>query len=153
MTKLILPTSIDFDLTVILSHLKGNKVKMDFTPAENSLIDTGWEGPFHPAAVIYDAAVNRTNYNELEDEESKNFADSLRFLAVEAVSQLINGQAKIVADINEFANTAAYLIEWAQDDNEIPVGKRGKVLLHCSAGREGNRYVVTINATSPAYSF
>ena len=153
MPKLILPTSIDFDLVVILSHLKGDEVKIDFTKDENELLTRTLVGPFRPVAVDYESATYRIALADLEDKEAKRFASSLRFLLIEAIERLVNKQAKVVADINEIAHTAAYLIDWAQDDNEIPTGAKGKVLLHCSAELEGKRYIVKIDATSPAYSF
>lgn len=152
-TKLILPTSLRFDLAVILYHNKGGKIKVNFTRQENNMIDTGWEGPFKPESVNYRAAVNEITFSQLQGQGAKDFAASLHYLAIEVVSTLIQYQTKVEAYLDTFAWMAAYLIDWALDDNEIPEGTHGKVLLHCSAELQDNkRYLVKVDATSPAYN-
>lgn len=106
---------------------------------------------FHPSLGLYNEAINSTSFKELKDAEAKRFAIALRKLSIENIERLTQGQAKAKADQDEFASIAAYLIDWAQDENEIQVGSKGKVLIHCLAEKVGKSYKVSIEATSPLY--
>ena len=152
MTKsIILPTSFTFNLTLTLYHFKGNRIKIDFDKNSQSMLSPDLQRSFHPSLGLYNEAINRTSFKELKDAEAKRFAIALRKLSIENIERLTQGQAKAKADQDEFASTAAYLIDWAQDVNEIQVGSKGKVLIHCLAEKVGKSYKVSIEATSPLY--
>lgn len=154
MTKnisLILPTSFTFNLTLTLHHLKGNRIKIDLDKNGQAMLSSDLQGSFHPSSGLYNEAVNQTSFKQLKDTEAKRFATALRKLSIEVIERLTQGQAKGKADQDEFASIAAYLIDWAQDENEIQVESKGKVLIHCSAEKAGKSYKVSIEATSPLY--
>ena len=86
---------------------------MTSTKEENDLINYGFQGPYKPLAVNYDAAVTQINYNDLEDQQAQSLAKALRVLAITAVDILIQSQANVVANINELSQIVAYLIDGA----------------------------------------
>lgn len=153
--KNILPTTIRFDLTLVLSHLTGSKVKLGFDRTETEILKTlGQPVTEKVDKNDYHSATEHTGYEELGliDEKAQTLAKSLRTLAETVVEKLVDGEATAKGDKDHFAWMTTYLIDWAQDENEIPEGTKGKVLLHCRAEREGKRYSVEVTATSPGYT-